>query len=346
MIRQAIETFGSSVGKAFPDRTRTVGASEIGLCARKIHWGKKAGMKDEGFISNWGAHVRGTMMEQTFWLPAMRAKFGEKLIMAGDDQQSLEDGYLSATPDGLVVDQPLDVLQDLGVPDIEGSCVVVECKTVDPRVNLVKERDNNHFQVQVQMGVIRKKTLHQPMHAVISYTDASFWDEVEEFPVRFDQGIYDSAQARAKMILTAADPRELKPEGWIAGGGECEHCPFTGACGIIRRSLPQREVAADPQFVAEIADMCRDVQDAKEQIDILDREVREGQQKIKDRLREKSVRKIPGVVSWSAVKGRESYDMKGIKAAATAAGLNLDPFCTAGEPTDRLQISVGRPRSE
>lgn len=347
MIKEAIREYGATVGRSFGhDRSQTVGASEIGLCARKTHWHKKAEAKDDDFISNWGAHVRGTVMERAFWEPAMRIKFGSKLIMAGADQVTLEHEYLSATPDGLVVGLASDVLKSLGVSDIGGTCVVVECKTVDPRVNLTKERDSNHFQIQVQMGLIREKTEHRPEYGIISYTDASFWDEVDEFAVKYDHGIYEAAQVRAKMILEAADPRELKPEGWIAGGNECEHCPFTQACGIIRRSVPEREAAADPQFVAEIADMCREVVDGQSQIDALQSEVRSMQQEIKDRMRQKSVRKIPGVVSWSSVKGRTSYDMKGIKSAASAAGVDIEAFATAGEPTDRLQISVGRPSSE
>ena len=348
MISDAVKEYGKKIDRSFGhDRTKTIGASEIGLCARKVHWLKKSGARDEDFIANWGAHVRGTVMEQEFWLPAMKAKFGYDLIMAGSEQKTLESGYLSATPDGLLVKQPSDALQKFGIEDIGYHReIVVECKTVDPRVNLTKERDSNHFQVQVQMGLIRELTDHKPEYAVISYTDASFWDEVDEFAVRYDHGIYEAAQVRARTILEAKDPRDLKPEGWIAGGGECEHCPFTGACGIIRKSLPEREAQADPQFVAEIADMCREVADARAQIDLLEREVREGQQEIKDRMRSKSVRKIPGVVVWSSVKGRTTYDMEGIKSAVAAAGIDIEEFKTTGESTDRLQISVGRPSAE
>jgi hypothetical protein len=272
----------------------------------------------------------------------MRARFGRDLVMAGDDQRTLELGHLSATPDALVINQPKDLLKNLGVDDIgDGRCVVAECKTIDPRANLVKERDHTHFQVQVQVGLIRALTEYKPEYAVISYIDASFWDEIDEFVVRFDEGIFSAAEARANKIL-ATDHNELKPEGWIAGGAECEYCPFTLACGVIRKSLPEHEAAADPQFAAEIADMCRDLQDAKMDADRVDAEIREKQQEIKDRMRSKSVRKIPGIVTWSTVKGRDSYDMKSIRIAAKAAGINIDQFCQTGEPTDRLQISVGR----
>jgi hypothetical protein len=61
---------------------------------------------------------------------------------------------------------------------------------------------------------------------------------------------------------------------------------------------------------------------------------------MKNRLREKGVRKVPGVVSWTNVKGRESYDNKAIREAAAKAGVDVEQYQTVGEPTDRLTISV------
>jgi hypothetical protein len=55
-------------------------------------------------------------------------------------------------------------------------------------------------------------------------------------------------------------------------------------------------------------------------------------------MRERGVRKIPGLVSWTAVKGRTNYDMPAIRAAAEAAGVDVQRYCTVGEPSDRLQV--------
>ena len=346
MIKQALDQYAAALDRQFNyDRRKTVGASEIGLCARKVAWTKREGKKDAEFLQGWGAHLRGTVMEGCFWEPALKMKYGDDLLWSGKDQRTLESGPLSATPDGLVCNLPPGHLAHLGIDDIEGNCVLVECKTIDPRINLSRERDANHFQVQVQMGLVRRLTEHKPNYALISYVDASFWDSVSEFPVRYDDGLYEVAEKRAEEILTK-DPTELKPEGWIAGGGECEYCPFTKPCGVIRRSVPEREAAADPQFVAEISDMCRDALDAKSEVEQSDMEYRELQQRIKDRLREKSVRRIPGIVVWSPQKGRTNYDMPAIREAAAAVGLDVEKYSTAGEPTDRLQILLGRRTGE
>jgi hypothetical protein len=344
VIKQALEEYARSLQRQWPDRTKTVGASEIGQCSRKTAWAKRSHPPDDGYANSWGANVRGSLMEKHFWLPAVRAKYGDKVRFAGDEQTSFEDKFLSATPDALVCGLPRDAIKDLKVPDIGSDCLLLECKTVDPRVNLYKEKDQNHFQVQVQIGVVRAVGAFMPNYALISYVDASFWNEVAEFPVAFDEGIYDAAQARARNILTL-DPRELKPEGFIAGGSECEYCPFAKPCGVIRRSVPTDGAEADPQFAAEIADLCRDAISAQDQADQASAEVRDVHQQIKDRLRAKKVRRIKGVVTWSTQKGRKSYDGPALREAAERAGVDVEAYATTGEPTDRLQILLGRSRS-
>jgi hypothetical protein len=45
-------------------------------------------------------------------------------------------------------------------------------------------------------------------------------------------------------------------------------------------------------------------------------------------------------LSWSEVKGRQSYDNKAIKQAAIDAGIDVEQFSTVGEKTDRLLIQI------
>jgi hypothetical protein len=78
-------------------------------------------------------------------------------------------------------------------------------------------------------------------------------------------------------------------------------------------------------------------------------DLREAEHDIKERLRTKGVSRIVGdsvTVTWSAVKGRPSFDMKGIREAAVKAGIDLAEYETTGEPSDRLVIRVaGQSRS-
>jgi hypothetical protein len=142
--------------------------------------------------------------------------------------------------------------------------------------------------------------------------------------------------------MTDTSLERIPPEGWIAGGHECKYCPFTKACGIERRNLPftDDEKPLDKQFVAEITDMAQVIKSAEGSRDACDALMRTTQDAMKNRLREKGVRKVPGVVSWTNVKGRESYDNKAIREAAAKAGVDVEQYQTVGEPTDRLTISV------
>lgn len=340
MIKEILENYALSTGRVFADRLSTVGASEIGLCARRVHWTKKQHPHDPGYVDSWGARIRGRVMEDEFWYPALKAAYGPKLRYAGPNQKTFVSGVLSATPDGLIEGLPKDALARFGIANMGSTSLVAECKSIDPRVNLTKAKEENAYQVQVQIGIIRESTNFRPNYGLISYTDASFWNEITEFPVKFEQATYDGAKVRAKKILSAETAQELPPEGWIAGGGECEFCPFTRPCGVVRRSVPTTEAAADPQFVAEIVDMCRHVLTIKNKVEEDSATVKALEQEIKDRLRSKNVRRIPGVVVWSAQKGRQSYDNKAIKEAAMQLGLDIEQYSTVGEPTDRMQIQV------
>lgn len=343
MISEALDAYANSSNKVWStDRSQTVGASEVGQCARKVFWTKNEGdpvygaPRDPEYVDTWGARVRGTVMENELWFPAMAAKFGERLLFAGPAQQTFVSGFLSATPDGLITRLLPGELADLP----EGGCVTAECKSADPRTNLSEAKAENIYQTHVQMGLIREQTEHKPTHSVLSYMDASFWNEVKEFVIPFDPTVYETAKKRAAHIMTATEASELKPEGWIAGGRECEYCPFTRACGIQRRSVPNSDVKADPQFVAEMADLALQAKRFEIERDRNEAALRETQQDIRDRLRAHGVRKIPGIVNWSHVKGRQAYNNKAIQQAAISAGIDIEQYSTVGDPTDRLTISV------
>jgi hypothetical protein len=352
MIADALAEHAKTTARVLDGRENTVGASEVGQCARKIYFAKNFGdhvygaASDADFIDVWGATLRGRLIEDHFWIPALRARYGDKLLYAGADQRTLLSGFLSATPDGLLIDQQPDALAALGIEDIGGDgSVVVECKTIDPRSKLDEPKPEHVYQAVVQTGLIRELAPHQPELAVISYANASFLDDISEFAIPFDPTIFANAQRRAAEIVTAIAPDELKPEGWIAGGKECEFCPFTAACGVIRHAVPAqpRTELPDPQFTAEIADMAREARGRRGLVEAAITDLREIEHEIRKRLRDKGLRRVEGQgvsVVWSPVKGRPSYDMARIREAAEKAGIDLVEYETVGEPTDRLVIRV------
>ena len=351
MIREALDAHARATARVFDERAQSVGASECGQCARKVFWLKNEGdpvhgaPRDPGYVDVWGARARGSIYETHFWEPALRARYDKDLLFAGADQRTLVSEFLSATPDALLINQPRDALAHLGVPDIGADrSLVIECKTADPRSSLEKAKSENIFQAQCQLGLIRKLTKHAPEYALISYTDASFWHETREFVVRYDETVFQNATARARTIMTALSADELAPEGWIAGGRECQFCPFTRACGRKRTDVPTQPVAEpDPQFVAEVVDLARAIKDQEAETDAADAKLRELQNEMRERLRSHQVNRINAhgaSVTWSPVKGRQSFDHKAIREAAAAAGIDLAQYETVGEPTDRLVIRI------
>lgn len=337
------------------DRSMSVGASDVGQCARKVYFSKNesdpvhGAARDPSYVDKWGATARGSIYENNWWEPALRAwavRKGFRLLYAGADQRTFSLGFLSATPDGMLIDLPSDALAQHGIADC-GAEVVVECKTIDPRVGVTSAKPEHVFQVQVQLGLIRELTNHRPRYGVITYTDTSFWDDVRTFVVEFDPKIFDAARRRSIDIMTATSAFDLRPEGRIAGSKECDYCPFVGACrGTQIAAIPEGDVGADPDVVEVVSTMAKKARELKAEADETEARAKAIQEDIKALFSANGIRKVAagGIsVTWGPMKGRPSYDMAGIREAATAAGVDLSKFETAGLPTDRLDIRVKQP---
>lgn len=352
IVREALDAYATTPRTRFHrGRDKSVGASEIGQCTRKVWWLKHPGdTRNDGHKDSWGASRRGSVFESRFFVPAMRKHYGDKLKYAGGEQRRLSKGYLSATPDGLLIKQPRNALAGLMVPDIGPSGeIVIECKSIDPRIKLSEAKPEHVFQAQVQLGLFRELTKHKPDYAVIVYTNASFFDDNIEFVTKFDPAVFEHAKQRAAKVMTATSPSELRPEGWISGGSECDYCPFSTACRRLRGGVPDTDkVTNDPQFIAEITDLAREEREWSKRVQAAATGQRELQEKIKVRLREKGLRKISGDglnVVWSNVVGRPAFDIPALKAAAQTAGFDLQRFERVGEPSDRLTIQVSDVRT-
>ena len=342
-ISSALVDYAQSLCGPNKDRAFTLGASDIGQCGRKVFFAKHNGERNPGYVDTWGATLRGQTIEQVFWVPALRARFGANLKFIGDKQRQFKRGFISATPDALLTNAPRDILAPLGVADIGSDYLLLECKSVDPRVKLDAPKPEHRYQVIVQLGVVRDTTEYQPCFGVLTYINASFWDDITEFAIGFDPAVYANAKARATKVLTANCASELPPEGWIAGGKECEHCPFTKACGIERRIAPDGNACADPQFASEVRELAVAYKARAAEVDAAEARLRASQYEIKERLHAKQLRRVAGDdfhITWTPVKGRGGVDVAALSAAAAAAGVGINKFETAGTPGDRLDVRV------
>jgi len=92
--------------------------------------------------------------------------------------------------------------------------------------------------------------------------------------------------------------------------------PSAAPCGDIRATVPTQIVEPSPEFVAEIVKLARHAKCLEGEAELAFAAHRAAQQDLKDRLSANNVRRIDsdGVrLTWSAVKGRPSYDMKAIR---------------------------------
>jgi CRISPR/Cas system-associated exonuclease Cas4 (RecB family) len=332
MIKEALHAYVTENRRAFThDRTKTIGSSEIGQCARKLWFLKHGGEKDQA--ERWGAQERGNLIE-VLWSKAMREYAGRrKLHFAGRYQRTFFDDQspLSATPDGIL--------------EQDGEELLLECKSIDPRAKIESIKPEHEAQVQVGMGILNATTRYRPREALVSYIDASFLDEVREFRVPYDEQVFLNLRSRALAILAANSADSIRPEGVIAGGQECEYCPFRSSCSAIRHAaVPGREAGRDelpPQTVALLKRLVRERQAHVAAIEELERSKREAEQEIKDILRQAETRRVEqdGMrIVWSALKGRPSWDWPKLRAAAEKVGLDLSIYETTGNPSDRLEV--------
>lgn len=328
-IRDMLRRYAANLKKEWQhDRLNTVGASEIGGCLRKTWFAKNEQPQDASYEDRYGARLRGNLIEDHYVVPGLRASLPEgwQLLFAGEDQRTLVDGYLSATPDGVLISDA-------------GECFYLEIKSIDPRVDLKTEKAEHSFQTQAGMGLVRHATPYRPDKALIPYIDASFLDDITEFTVPFDAAIYRAAKDRARLVMTTEHALGLPPEGKLSGGDECKYCPWSSHCAAVAvAGMPKEETKplgdnALAEFEA-LRDLEKDWAEREQHAAKKHAEMRE---RIKESLREHGVRKVTGdgwSISYSLVKGRETVDIK----AAEAAGIDLSAYRKVGDPADRLTV--------
>lgn len=341
MIAALLQQYGAGLRKEWAyDRLNTHGSSEAGRCARQSAFAKLEVPPDLGYVPTWGAALRGDIIEADFFVPGLHTSLppGVELLYAGRDQVTRVDGYLSATPDGLLVGVPRDCLAHLGVPDIGCDELLIECKSIDPRMHLRSAKPEHAFQVQVAMGVLRATTEHQPKYALLTYINASFLNDITEFAIKFDQAVYRAAHDRARRILGAADPGELPPEGKMAGGAECRYCGWAEQCiGATIASIPTSSSGLGDNAVSELKglrDIERRLADQGAEFEMLHAAACEA---IKQFLREHGVRQHRDKdwsVSWAPVAGRQTLDTKALE----AAGIDVEAYRKEGKAGERLIV--------
>lgn len=349
-FRHIFDKFASKTKKVFAhDRSQTVGASEAFACIRQVGYKKQNVAKDPNSTDKWGAAMRGDMIEANLFVPALTKYLpsGVTLLGAGKHQKTKFSGRLSATPDGLAIDVADDFLAEYGIPSLKeaGSTddsILIECKSIDPRVNLDEEKSIHHGQAQVQMGLVRETTDFKPEFCVILYIDASFLDDISVFIVKWNPTAYKVAKERADLVFNTPNPDELKPEGRMLGT-ECKMCQWEKRCRTtILGDVPDKEADGSgmDELILDLEPRVKRLLEAKDTEKEAKLVVKEAEGAVKEVLKEANVSRVsvPGLTAiWSKVKGKRSFS----KDLMIEKGLDPDDFMKEGSGHDRLTVSLG-----
>lgn len=332
------------------DRKRTLGASEAFGCIRKAWFEKNDAVKDDDYEDKWGATHRGDLIENHLVVPAVlyglkRQAPKAKLLGAGSDQTTILDRRRlnSATPDGLITGLSKDALKNYGIDDIEGDCILLEIKSIDPRVNLQQEKTIHAGQCQQQLGIVRQRTKFKPMYAVIVYVDASFHDNIRVFTIRYDERKWEAAQKRAELLFKTTDPGLLRPEGKF--DDSCKYCPFTRVCsaatiGSIPPKSSDRDTMQQPED-SVLRELVVEHERLRAEKDKATADYESKRQEIKEHLattKKRGERHSGWSVNWFSQGGKKKLDEERLKEDLGVD--SLDDYKTEGSGFDKLVIQV------
>lgn len=326
------------------DRSKTLGASETFACLRRA-WFEKFSpeLKQERPL---GMAERGNILEKHFVVPTLQRIFGvDNCLYMGDDQESFIFGKSSATPDGLIINQPRDILAEYGIDDILVDHFVVEIKTFDPRANLHEEKTVHFGQSQMQLGMYHALTPYRPEYAVILYVNCNELDDVRPFVVKRDPNIFKMGQDRGGRLYAASDAYDLRAEG--AYSDQCKHCPFVEACRDAEvKRYPSDSALQPPEIVAEFAELANQYDEASKDAKRAEGEKKSIAETIKRKLVDVGTRGIDDPyfkITYSKMDGKETLDTDAIEAYLKTQGKTLDDFRRTGGDYTRLTVTPRDP---
>ena len=290
------------------DRSNTVGASEIGACARRTWYSKHDTPADPNWQDSWGFKERGHVVEA--WAVKTLLANSVNMIECGDEQITHTDGFLSATPDGYLPNED----------------TTLDIKSFDPRKSKLPEEQ--HIQ-QVRLGA----RLRGAKQGVLLYINASDYEDRKEFGpwLAFDDDELADCKARARAILTNPSADAFMREGKFAD--ECGRfdCPFQVTC--LGAAITGAGELSDRDKL-EIDRLRGLYHEARAQADTAKTDQNRIKESIREIFRAADVRSAPGRARISRSNGRTKLDTE----AMERAGIDLTPFRSNGNPFDSVTV--------
>jgi CRISPR/Cas system-associated exonuclease Cas4 (RecB family) len=330
------------------DRSKSVGASEVFGCIRQSYYKKREPDRAEEIEnpldSEWGHMERGNLIENFYAVPNLRRIFDPKnCFYMGEEQRTLIVGNLSATPDGIVVDQPPDALAGLpgGVPVMDGDQIAIEVKTFNPQYMDIQQAKARHIgQNIVQMGAFADTTNYAPKHGVVLYINPVNLKDVRAYATKFDPKLYQRAKDRADDVFDLTkSARDYKPEGKI--NGDCEYCPFQYACAQDSlAAFPKKAKKAeelDPDVQLRITDLGERIRTLREELKEIEAAKKDAEESLRMILNDHDTNrfKVDGMsVTYSSIAGRRTLDTDAVLNYIKHLEECIDNLCGSADPQE------------
>jgi hypothetical protein len=336
-VLDGIQKIASSNTWSGHDRGTTIGASEIGQCARRIFYDKHGVEPDPEFEQDMGAAERGHAIED-WYVERVRAGLpdGVKLLKAGTDQHTLARGAQSATPDGILLDER-------GATPLP---TYLEIKSVDPRLYDVMTtfKSPHMFQSIQGMDLVRALLKYDVRHAILAYINTSFVTQRRYYRIDFDEKIAASLRKRAEDLLfgTYTVKNPPRAEGKMEGGKECDYCPYYRTCtafdvGCLPTEVrPLQDIPAEA--LKELHELVVQQRATRQRLNELEQTKGVIEADIAEMLKTLDTRTVK--TSWGSVttfgaNAPPSYDFKQME----ADGIDLDKYRKPGARGTRLNIT-------
>jgi CRISPR-associated exonuclease Cas4 len=200
-----------AVDNGLGDRSKYIGASDIGSCLKKAYLSKTIKTPDRS-LDEMLVLERGHVVEGII----EKALIARRINYKAQVEVSLKNG---TTPIAAHIDF---------VAEDSREAVVIECKSVSSAID--EPYENWILQAQLQIGLLRSqssKSVNRGIIVALNVNDG--W--AMEFPVQFNELLYVQALARAKQLWDCVE-QGVEPEGEC--GHLCGYCPFKSQCSSLR----------------------------------------------------------------------------------------------------------------
>ncbi len=331
------------------DRLESVGASEAFDCHRATYFKKREPENiDEDIDFDWGHTERGNIVEDKFAVPMLQSMFGaENCLYMGEDQKTFVDGRLSATPDGIVIDQPRDALAKYDIPDLGedanqfateiksfGGPSAAPKKIITNGVVRYQPKPNHLGQNNIQLGMFRRQTNFKPAYGIVLYINPVKYSDIRAAPVKYDDAVYLRAKQRADDVFDLTKgPKDFKAEGKATG--RCDYCIYTNACSKAEQLLFPGKVVEMKSIPNEIRDELKvqvsEVVALRAQFKDIEARKKKAEAALKDAMFDLGTTRV-GEEDWSASISKNNGRKTLSKDLITEAGLTPEDYMTEGNP--------------